>query len=65
MPKKGLFFNRNRNKFKTEYTPPSHQQEPNKPLIVHRYYTSSKAEKTFKKRVTWLGDERLSRTDLS
>lgn len=43
-------------KKKVEYVPVNPQPEKTKIVVIHRYYTASKLDKTYKKRVTWLGD---------
>ena len=43
-------------KGKTEFTPIAPQPSPASIVVIQRYYTSLKLNKTYKKRVTWFGE---------
>ena len=47
-------------KTERQYTPLDPQPDPQKVVVVHRYYTNFKTDKSYKKRVTWLGEGGLT-----
>ena len=47
-------------KTERQYTPLDPQPDQQKVVVVHRYYTNFKTDKSYKKRVTWLGEGGLT-----
>lgn len=54
--RKGIFCIKKQVQRKVEYIPLNPQPEMDKVVVIHRYYTTLKVDKLYKKRVTWLGE---------
>lgn len=54
--RKGIFCIKKQVQRKVEYIPLNPQPEMDKAVVIHRYYTTLKVDKLYKKRVTWLGE---------